>query len=179
VGKVLAGELVEVRAAEPRDLGALVALSLAFARIRQSWAGEHWTPPAIIAEGYLWSHRLRDRRSWVKVADAGPTQVGCASFWPGRRGPRRMQLAYVAGPLVDPEWWTEGIGSALHEEMRSALAQRGYKRAEVMVEAGNRDGRAFLEGRGWERTESGPARSAMALLTYSLDVAGRRGAARA
>jgi GNAT superfamily N-acetyltransferase len=171
VGKDSSRALLEVRAAEPRDLGALVALSLACARNRRNWAGEHWTPPAIVAEGWLWSHRLSDRRSWVSVVDAGPTQVGCASFWPGRRGPRRMQLAYVAGPLVDPEWWAEGIGSALHEAMRSTLVKRGYRRAEVLVEAGNRDGRAFLERRGWARTDSGGARSAMALLTYGLEVA--------
>jgi GNAT superfamily N-acetyltransferase len=78
----------------------------------------------------------------------------------------------VVGPLVDPEWWGQGIGSALYAETMSVLGRRGYRRAELAVEAGNRPAREFLERRGWAHEESLPARTAMAVLTYVRELGG-------
>jgi GNAT superfamily N-acetyltransferase len=168
VGKPKPQLPVAVRAGEPRDLDAIVALSLACARSRKSWVGPDWASASLSTERRLWWYRLSDGQTWVAVAEAGPTRVGCVTLW---TGPRDAQRAYLIGPLVDPEWWGEGIGSALHEETLSVLQKRGYRRAELAVEAGNRPGRDFLEHRGWKLRESLPARSAMAVLTYGRELA--------
>lgn len=169
MGKGTSEHPVAVRAAGPRDLDALVALSLACARSRQEWAGADWSAPALVAERRLWWDRLSDSRSWVAAADAGPTRVGCVAVW---TRPHHAQRAYMVGPLVDPEWWGEGIGTALYKQAMSVLGSRGYRRAELAVEAGNGPAREFLERRGWEQAESLPARSAMAVLTYARELAG-------
>jgi GNAT superfamily N-acetyltransferase len=160
-----AGQAV-VRAAARRDLDALVSIALACQRARRPWAGRAWPAPAAVAERTLWWERLRDPRTWVGVAEAGLTRIGCASFWPAPDGddPR---LAYLAGPLVDPEWWGEGIGAALHRAAVGALERRGFRRVEQVVEAGDRRTRGFLEHEGWRRLDDDPQRSTMTLLSYA------------
>jgi len=165
-----------VRAAERRDLDAIVSVSLACARARQDWAGGDWQATAPAAERRLWWERLGDDRTWVGVAEAGLTLVGCASFWPSRSGD--PHLAYLAGPFVDPEWWGEGIGAALHAAAVAALEEHGYGRVELVVEAGDRNTRGFLEHEGWRRTTQDPQRSAMALLPYGRPVRRSRPPAR-
>ena len=170
----MAGESSEdsaaVRVATPRDLDALVALSLTCARTQRSWAAADWSPPDVVGERRLWWERLRDGRTWVGVAEAGPTRVGCVSLWPARHGGSEPHLGYMAGPLVDPEWWGEGVGSRLHDEALAVLSRLRYRHTEVAVEAGNGRARRFLEDRGWERTDSQPTRSPMELLTYARAV---------
>jgi GNAT superfamily N-acetyltransferase len=157
--------LIEIRPARPRDLDALVALSLAVARARKDWAGINWSPSAVAAERRLWWNRLKDDHAWVGVAVAGVSRVGCTAVWASRGG-SDPRLAYLVGPLVDPDWWGEGIGTTLYDTALDALAGRGFRRVEMAVEAGNRPARDFLERRGWERAELLPARSPMALVAY-------------
>ena len=167
----------KVRAAERRDLDALVSIALACQRARRPWAGRAWPAPAAVAERKLWWERLRDPRTWVGVAEAGLTLIGGVGFWPAPDAddPR---VAYFAGPLVDPEWWGEGIGAALHDAAVAALVRRGFCRAVQVVEAGNRRGRGFLEHEGWRRLDDDPQRSTMTLLSYARKVrtAGREAA---
>jgi GNAT superfamily N-acetyltransferase len=176
VGTQVVSEQVEIRAAGARDLEAIVSLAVTCARSHHGWAGSDWSPPAVVAENRLWWARLRDERTFVAVAQSGATMVGAVSAWPAAaehlRGVRTPQVAYVAGPFVDPEWWGEGIGAALHNELLAVLARLHYLRAELAVEAGNRRARRFLERNGWQRLEGGPRRSAMALLTYARAIAG-------
>jgi RimJ/RimL family protein N-acetyltransferase len=166
----------KVRPAARRDLDALVSISLACHRARRPWAGRAWPAPAAVAERTLWWERLRDAGTWVGVAEAGLTMIGCASFWPAREGddPR---LAYFAGPLVDPEWWGEGIGAALHRAAVGALELRGFRHVEQVVEAGDRRTRGFLEHEGWRRLDDDPQRSTMTLLRYARTVHSVREAA--
>jgi GNAT superfamily N-acetyltransferase len=171
VGELGVQAPIQVRAAAGGDLDALVAVSLACARSQITWAGGDWLPPAAVAERRLWWERLRDQHAWVGVAVSAFTCVGCISSWPapsGRGGAGR--LAYLAGPLVDPDWWGEGIGSALLDETVDVLAGRGFVRAQLPVQAGNRRARRFLERRGWALADREPGRSAMALLFYGRGV---------
>ena len=150
-----------------------MAVSLAGARSDLRWAGPDWMPPDHVTARELWWARLRDPRTWVGVAVSGFTCVGCATAWPAptMRG-RAPRLAYVVGPIVDPEWWGEGIGSALVEEGLGVLARRRFARAEVAIPAGNRRGRRFLERRGWHHPKSQAERSSMAIVLYGRDLGG-------
>jgi GNAT superfamily N-acetyltransferase len=171
VGELGVQAPIQIRTAVAGDLDGLVAMSLACARSQIAWAGADWLPPAAVAERRLWWERLRDERAWVGVVVSAFTCVGCTSAWPapGVRG-RRGGLAYLAGPLVDPDWWGEGIGSTLLDESIAVLARLGFVRAELAVQAGNRRARRFLENRGWGLAEQGPGRSPMAMVFYGRDV---------
>ena len=149
-----------------------MALALSCARARRGWARSAWFPPSLVAERKLWWERLHDARTWCAVALAGPSVVGCVCAWPARaRGSSDVYAAYVSGPLVDPEWWSAGVGSRLHDELLAALERLGYGRAEAVIEAGDRRARRFLERRGWEPAEEGRPRSPMVLRTYARRVA--------
>jgi GNAT superfamily N-acetyltransferase len=161
-----------VRAAEPEDLAALVAVALDTARSDLSWAGRAWIAPDPVLVRQLWWDRLCDGRAWVGLAASGFTCVGAAAAWPAPtlQG-RTPKLAYVAGPLVDPEWWGEGIGRALLEECVTVLAELKFARAELAIPAGNLRGRRFLERYGWE-PEPPARRSPMALVMYGRPLGG-------
>jgi GNAT superfamily N-acetyltransferase len=173
VGESRAEAPIEIRAAEPGDLSALVALSLAAARSDRGWAGGDWMPPDGVTARQLWWARLRDQGAWVGVAVSGFTRMGCAAAWPAPtlQG-RAPKLAYVTGPVVDPEWWGEGIGGALLAEGLEALATRQFARAENAIPAGNRRGRAFFERHGWHQVEQPPRRSPMAIVVYARELDG-------
>jgi GNAT superfamily N-acetyltransferase len=171
VGENRAQAEIEVRAAETGDLDALVAVSLAGARSDLAWAGRDWVPPDSGTARRLWWERLRDERTWVGVAVAGFTRVGCATAWPAPtavgQGPK---LAYLVGPIVDPEWWGEGIGGALLAEALAVLERLRFARVEVGVQAGNRRGRSFLRHAGWEETERLKPRNPTAIVVYGRDL---------
>jgi GNAT superfamily N-acetyltransferase len=148
-----------------------VALSLAVARSDRAWAGGDWSPPDAVMARQLWWERLRDPSAWVGVAVAGLTRTGAATAWPAPtlQG-RAPKLAYVSGPVVDPDWWGEGVGSALLEAALAALASRKFARAEIAIPAGNRRGRGFLEGHHWQLAEPPARRSPMAIVLYGRDL---------
>ena len=160
---------VELRPAAPRDLDAIVALSLACRRTAVAWAGADWSPAALVAERMIWSDRLRDPLTWVAVATAGPSRVGAIALTTAgsRDAAGGAHVGYLAGPLVDPAWWHEGVGTLLVEGAAAEAAERGFARTELFVELGNGRGRGFLERHGWERQEVGPRRSPMTLVLYA------------
>ena len=164
--------VVEVRAARlSRDLHAVVSLALACRRAQLAWAGGRWVPPHPVAERRLWAERLDDEASRVAVATSGASAVGVVCCW--RRSAEPDGPGMVAGPYVDPEWWGNGIGSDLHDEALSALVRLGCRRAEGVVENGNRRARRFLERHGWRPLEK-PGGGAEALVTYARSLPERR-----
>jgi GNAT superfamily N-acetyltransferase len=164
-----------------RDLDAIIGLSLACQRTAIAWAGTDWVPEAPVAERMVWQDRLHDPSTWVAVAAAGPSRVGAVALTRAGGGSPRgaggAHVAYLAGPIVDPEWWHEGIGSLLVDAAAEVAAASGFGRAELFVELGNARGRGFLERHGWERQEVGPRPSPMTLVLYSRAI-GRPGARR-
>ena len=84
---------------------------------------------------------------------------------------RAPKVAYLRGPVVDPEWWGEGIGTALLEESLAVLARLRFARAEMAIPAGNRRARRFLERRGWQ-FEQPSRRSPMAIVLCGRDLDG-------
>lgn len=142
-----------------------MAVALAGARSDLAWAGRDWVPPDPGITRRLWWERLRDERTWVGMAVSGFTRVGCITAWPAPtavgRGPK---LAYMLGPIVDPEWWGEGIGGTLLEEALAVLDHLGFARVEVGVQAGNNHGRRFLRHAGWEEAERFPRRNPTAIV---------------
>jgi len=163
---------IDVRPAEPEELAALAAVALAAARSDLGWAGQDWISPDPVLVRQLWWDRLRDERSFVIAAFSAFTCVGAVAGWPAPtlQG-RAPKVAYLAGPIVDPEWWGEGIGGALLEETLGVLERLRFARVEVGIPAGNRRGRRFLEGSGWQG-EQPQRRSPMAIVLYALDLGG-------
>jgi len=149
-----------------------VAVALAGARSDLSWAGQDWVSPDPVLLRQLWWDRLCNERSWVGAAFSAFTCVGCAAAWPAPtlQG-RAPKVAYLSGPIVDPEWWGEGIGTAVLDESLGVLARLQFARAEVAIPAGNRRGRRFLEHRGW-LAEPPSRRSPMAFVLYGRDLNG-------
>ena len=50
---------------------------------------------------------------------------------------------------VDPDCWSRGIGAALVRAARARLWQRGFRRAQLWLLAGNARGERFYRGDGW------------------------------
>ena len=165
MGETRAPSQFDVRTAEPGDLDALVAVALAGARSDVAWAGRDWVPPDSVTARRLWWDRLRDERTWVGMAVSGFTCVGCSTLWPAPAA--AGELAYLVGPIVDPEWWGEGLGHGLLDESVAVADRRGFSRIEVAVQAGNRRGRRFLERAGWEETEPPRPQNPTAIVVYA------------
>ena len=114
-------------------------------RERLDLAGSRDRPPALVGPAAR-SHLGRGGRLGLHLCGV---RGGVARADAHGDGP---QLAYLSGPIVDPEWWGEGIGEALLEETIAVLEQLRFVRVGVAVPAGNRRGRGFLERAGWEET---------------------------
>jgi predicted N-acetyltransferase YhbS len=52
---------------------------------------------------------------------------------------------------VDPRWWRQGIGSALHDGALAVAADRGARSINLWVLEENLPARAMYERRGWRR----------------------------
>ena len=54
---------------------------------------------------------------------------------------------------VDPDWWGEGVGTALFDELRARLRQRGFERVRAVVLAENEAGLPFYRRHGFEQVD--------------------------
>lgn len=85
------------------------------------------------------------------VALDSETIVGYLAGW--RPEPDADPELGVVGLLyVDPDYWGEGVGSALWDQGLDALRERGATRVSVRVFAENEVGRSFYEGTDMELT---------------------------
>ena len=92
-----------------------------------------------------WEESLADEAVTVVVArDGAPTGVaGCRSEW-------------LDGLYVLPEWWSRGVGRALHDEVLDRLRTEGCERCHLWVLEDNDRARQFYERLGW--AENGTSR---------------------
>lgn len=90
-----------------------------------------------------------DHRTTVAVRgpETDPRVVGVADA--SRPRPDTDPALGVVGLLyVHPDAWGQGVGTALFERAREALAELGAGRVSVRTFAGNEVGRSFYEARG-------------------------------
>lgn len=78
------------------------------------------------------------------VAEAGGRLIGTViGGWDGRRG-------IVYHLAVDADYWRQGIGRALMDELERRLRVRGCRRMWLMVHRDNSAAIQFYEAQGWE-----------------------------
>jgi GNAT superfamily N-acetyltransferase len=93
-----------------------------------------------------WEESLADEAVTVLVAeeDGATTGVaGCRSEW-------------LDGLYVLPQWWSRGVGRALHDEVLDRLRGDGCERCQLWVLEDNDRARQFYERLGW--AENGTSR---------------------
>jgi RimJ/RimL family protein N-acetyltransferase len=141
--------LVEIRAAEPRDAGALVELSRAVEGEEQGWlvGGPEWRDVGA-ARRYL-RETLRRRDRAVLVADGAGDIVGRLSLTRGRH-PATAHVAALA-VLVAQKRRRQGIGRALMEAGEAWAWDVGVSKLELSVFAHNAAAIALYERLGYRR----------------------------
>lgn len=71
-------------------------------------------------------------------------------------GPTDPATARLRNIYVAPDRCRTGIGTALLEEVTTALRDRGFRRLLISVLAANHDGRAFYEAKGFSPVDRSP-----------------------
>ena len=103
---------------------------------------EHYTPAeverAVTAEDAVYL-----------FAVAGGRVIGYTSGSNSEHGPG----AELGTIYVDPDWWGEGVGTALFDELRARLRQRGFERVRAVVLAENEAGLPFYRRHGFEQVD--------------------------
>jgi GNAT superfamily N-acetyltransferase len=136
-----------IREARPDEAVVLAAIQ----RDASLAALAHVFPPELYAYPsdevtQRWEEFLADDGVTVLVAeeDGAPTGVaGCRSEW-------------LDGLYVLPQWWSRGVGRALHDEVLDRLRADGCERCHLWVLEGNERARRFYERLGW--AENGTSR---------------------
>ena len=65
----------------------------------------------------------------------------------------KVNVAELYRLYVHPEYWGNGVGSALLARVEAVLRERGVERLQLVVLAANDVGRSFYEERGFERVK--------------------------
>jgi GNAT superfamily N-acetyltransferase len=136
-----------IREARPDEAVVLAAIQ----RDASLAALAHVFPPELYAYPsdevtQRWEEFLADDGVTVLVAeeDGAPTGVaGCRSEW-------------LDGLYVLPQWWSRGVGRALHDEVLDRLRADGCERCHLWVLEDNERARRFYERLGW--AENGTSR---------------------
>ena len=93
-----------------------------------------------------WEDALADERVAVFVAEDGGIPVGVAG----------ARAEWLDGLYVLPEWWSRGVGRALHDHVLEHLRSAGSTRCHLWVLEHNDRARRFYERLGWR--EDGTSR---------------------
>jgi GNAT superfamily N-acetyltransferase len=136
-----------IREARPEEASVLAAIQ----RDASLAALAHIFPPELYAYPIddvtrRWEESLADEAATVVVTqeDGAPTGVaGCRSEW-------------LDGLYVLPQWWSRGVGRALHDEVLDRLRADGCERCHLWVLEDNDRARQFYERLGW--AENGTSR---------------------
>jgi putative acetyltransferase len=129
-----------IREARPDEAPVLAAIQ----RDASLAALAHIFPPELYAYPIdevtqRWEEFLADEAVTVLVAeeDGAPTGVaGCRCEW-------------LDGLYVLPQWWSRGVGRALHDEVLDRLRANGCERCHLWVLEDNDRARQFYERLGW------------------------------
>jgi GNAT superfamily N-acetyltransferase len=143
---------VEVRLGGPEDVEAAVSVyeRSNLARRRGIW-------PARATRLEHVTTNLRDTASWFLLAQEGGEAIAMASVLPFRAdrgagaivtGTAFLDLIYVL-----PDYWGQGIGKAVLDEIIAEAARRGSRRIYLWThERDNERAQRLYQGRGFSRT---------------------------
>jgi GNAT superfamily N-acetyltransferase len=145
--------VVEVRAASPTDLEAIVAVNRAAATEAYSpiFGGLPYPEERVRAR---YQRLLGDCSTHLFVAEETGNPVGYTAARPGR-----LEALYVV-----PEWWGTGLADTLYER----AAKIAGSEATLWVLRDNERGRRFWERRGWRATGEEDATSSAVECLYRL-----------
>lgn len=140
---------VDIRPAEPDDAEDVQRVA------RESWHAAYdailgaETVESVVDEWYgidalAESISRDDSRFLVAVTDAGTVGFAQAVL-----GDNEDDAAHLPRIYVHPDHWSEGVGSALVEDIESWVRERGAERLRLVVLADNEVGNAFYEKRGY------------------------------
>jgi GNAT superfamily N-acetyltransferase len=143
---------VALRAPEPRDVDAMLAVVTACDETWREWAPEDWEPPA--PGSAQWVSQLGASDRWTRVAIApGHQLVGLVSWGPAREGPEWALvpgMAHLGALFVDPQHWRRGIAATLLGAATDAMRAAGYAHAQLNTPVGAPAER-FYAAQGWSR----------------------------
>jgi GNAT superfamily N-acetyltransferase len=136
-----------IREARANEAGALAAIQ----REASLAANAHIFPPELypfptaeIVE--RWQESLDEPAVTVLVHEEAGSAVGVAG----------SQAEWLDGLYVLPEWWSRGVGRALHDEVLERQRAAGAERCHLWVLEENTRARRFYERLGW--AENGDTR---------------------
>jgi GNAT superfamily N-acetyltransferase len=93
-----------------------------------------------------WEEFLADEAMTVLVAEENGQAVGVAA----------CRTEWLDGLYLLPQWWSRGVGRALHDEVLARLREAGCERCHLWVLEGNDRARRLYERLGWH--ENGTTR---------------------
>lgn len=133
--------MIEIRAAEVSDAGAIAAVHVA------SWqvAYRDLLPEGVLdglsvaGREQMWSAILGEPspRSAVYVAAGRGAVLGFASIGVSRDGDADRDVGELSALYLQPGHWRQGIGSRLHVAVVAGLCDLGFRTATLWVLEGN------------------------------------------
>jgi GNAT superfamily N-acetyltransferase len=145
--------VIEIRAAEVSDAGAIAAVHVA------SWqvAYRDLLPEGVLAglsvagREQMWSAILGEPspRSAIYVAARCGAVLGFASIGVSRDGDAGGDVGELSALYLQPRHWRQGIGRRLHAAVVAGLGDLGFSTATLWVLEGNDRALRFYEQTGW------------------------------
>ncbi len=143
---------MSVRPPSKEDAGWLAEIHLAAwrAAYRGVMTDEYLDGLSVEQAAATWRSSIESPRAGIQhlVAAVDDHPVGFAII-----GPAHGDYASDTGQLhainVHPEWWSQGVGSALFGAAERGLAGLGYSQAFLWVEKGNSRAQLFYQKHGW------------------------------
>jgi len=129
-----------IRAARPDEAATLAAIQrdASLAALAHIFPPDRYPyPMAEVTE--RWQEALADATVSVFVADEGGTAAGVAG----------ARAEWLDGLYVVPEWWSRGVGRALHDHVLEQLRAVGSEECHLWVLEHNGRARRFYERLGW------------------------------
>jgi GNAT superfamily N-acetyltransferase len=142
-----------LRAATPRDVERIVAVTVEGFETYRSFAPEGWTPPAASQEAQRLLGMLGEDHVWYLVAEHEGELVGHVGFLPADRlsfarvdDPRLVHLRQL---FVTREHWGTGLARRLHAAAIDEARARGFTGMRLFTPGGQQRARRFYEREGW------------------------------
>ena len=141
---------MRVRAARARDAGPIAQIHV------RAWqlAYRDMLPARVLdalsveRREVVWAERIAANAT-ILVADVEGSVAGWLSLGPSRDADATSCDGEVYGLYVEPDSWSQGVGTALWTEAKKTLSALGYRVAKLWVLEANDRARRFYERQGF------------------------------